>query len=123
MSNKTSIKWQFGWLSGGSFDLSQGEFTTGYQSDGTYDLLGAIEPWGKNSSIGMIFRFYRESDNGHNTEVMDTCVWIDNTYCEVGDSIQNNGVRSNLDFGDRGSSPNHWLGRMFIPLPFSLYLQ
>lgn len=108
---KLVLSGSLGGLSGGSFDLSQGEFTTGYQSDGSYDLLGAIEPWGKNSSIGMIFRFYRESDNGNNTEGDGyTCVWIDNTYCEVGELIQGGGVRSNMDFGDRGSSPNHWLG-------------
>ena len=107
---KLVLNGSLGGLSGGSFNLSLGEQTTGYQSDGSYDLLGAIEPWGTNHSIGMIFRFRRDGQTDQDS-IGDgwTCVWKDNTYCQVGEFLTGN-IYSHMYAGDRGSSPNHWLG-------------
>ena len=107
---KLVLNGSLGGLSGGSFNLNLGEQTTGYQSDGSYDLLGAIEPWGTNHSIGMIFRLRRQGGNDQDNDGDGwTCVWKDNTYCQVGEFLTGN-IYSHMYAGDRGSSPNHWLG-------------
>ena len=103
------INGSLGGVDGGSFDDTDIGYRIYNHNNGKYYLEGGVHPYGTNTSIGMIFRFFRDGSNPRTGNAGWKCVAPNDTYCSPGDPPS-----SNIAYSPLYDQSTSWLSNALV---------